>query len=425
MVGTGLCVLAAATACSAAPARPVRVRIHGHLGRISTLTVTVAAKSRAVEVGKARVLAEAGAGARWSVSQTEGGSRLRCAVVVGGRERAFEARALRIEAGEGGTLRVAVGRAERVYPEVIEIQSGSPGWTVVNEAPRELYLQGVVAAEVSERWHPEALKALAVAARSYTERNRGRHGPLFDVCDTTHCREAVGATGGIVALHDGLPIDAVYSADCGGRTQTVQDAWGSRREIRYLQSILDAPATGGPEYCAINPKHAWSLTLTPATLQQILNRDAATRVGTLRRIEAVAANSSGRITALELLGGEAEVHPVTDRLPCEMAEVAGESAGFTDRRTAPARLTIRQLPISRFRLMLGPTAARGSMLLIQPLANGTVRVEGRGNGHGVGLCQYGTQGMAARYGKTWEEILCHYYRGITLGPLPEAVASRR
>jgi SpoIID/LytB domain protein len=408
----------------------VRVSVNGHLGRVSALTLVAAERSRAVEASDGRVLAEAGGGARWAVSQGGGAERrLRCTLSVGGREQSFEVRALRIETGAEEMLRVRVGQAERLYPGIIEIQPGATGWTVINEVERELYIQGVVAAEVGEKWHPEALKALAVAARSYTERNRGRHGGLFDVCDTTHChcyaglgrvgpriREAVVQTAGIVALYDGRPIDAVYSADCGGRTQTAQDAWGSRHDCGYLRSIRDAPEGGGPEYCAINPQHTWSLSLSRAELTRLLNARPETRVGTLARVDVVGVTASGRPAALEVLGGEAELFPVTDRMPCELVEAAGESAA--GRRRSAALPVIRQVPVSVFRQWLGDAAARGSLLDIAPQGDGGLRIVGKGNGHGVGLCQFGAEAMAARYGKTWQEILNHYYSGITLGPMP-------
>jgi stage II sporulation protein D (peptidoglycan lytic transglycosylase) len=413
----------------------VRVSINGHLGKVSALTLVAAERSRAVAVEDGRVLAEAGVGARWELSQGAGSAReIRCTLSSGDREQSLEAPMLRIESRDGGMLRVLSGRVERVYPGVIEIRPGKNGWTVINEAPLEIYLQGVVAAEVSPRWHPEALKALAVAARSYSERNHGRHGPVYDLCDTTHChcyagvgkigesiRDAVIATSGIVALYDGRPIDAVYCADCGGRTQTVHDAWGSHREIGYLKSIIDAPPQGGPDYCSINPKHTWSVTFSPAELERLLNRSPETRVGTLRRVEVIGTTDSGRPSLVEVRGGGG-VLPELDRPPCELAEEAALPAhrAAAASSSGPAAV-VRRLPLDQFSRVLGEALGEhrgGSMLDLRPRDDGGLVVEGKGSGHGVGLCQYGAQGLAARYGKTWEEILRHYYRDIELGPAP-------
>src|SRR5437762_1127782 len=138
-VGTWFCWLFAASACAAAPGRTVRVCINGHLGKVSALTLVAAERSRAVAVEDGRVLADAGAGARWALSQ-EGGPAgdVRCALSLGEKEQSFETRALRIEARDGGMLRVLSGRVERAYPGVIEIRPGKNGWTVINEAPLEL-----------------------------------------------------------------------------------------------------------------------------------------------------------------------------------------------------------------------------------------------------------------------------------------------
>jgi stage II sporulation protein D len=415
------------------------------------VTLIASGSSRAVEAGTGKIVGEAAPGARWSVSLAPGAG-LRCSLSTEGEGGRWEARTLRIETRDSGTLRVLAGRTEGVYPGTIEIRPGTNSLTVINEAPLELYIQGVVASEVSPRWHPEALKALAVAARSYSERNRGRHGAVFDLCDGTHChcyrgvarldpsvRNAVAATAGIVALYDGRPIDAVYSADCGGRTQTGPDAWGRPQETPYLQSVVDAPEGGGPDYCAINPKHAWSVTLPAAELEELLNARPETRVGTLKRVEVIGRSKSGRPTEVELLGGEGEMPLPLDELACERTD--GRLARRASRAgPAASPLVVRRLSMDQFRRVIGgaigiglaprgnatrtslrPTPGRpfgGSMLDLQTLEKGGLRIEAKGSGHGVGLCQYGAQALAARYGKTWQQILHHYYRGIQLGPAP-------
>src|SRR5262249_30046866 len=139
----------------------------------------------------------------------------------------------------------------------------------------EAYLGGVVAAEGSVSFQPEALKALAIAARSYAERNRLRHDPVGEVCDTVHCQvypgvgqvgeritRAVADTAGVVGLFNGEVIDAVFSADCGGRTRNNEEVWPSRGPVPYLRSVDDRPATGGAEYCSICRSHTLRLALT-------------------------------------------------------------------------------------------------------------------------------------------------------------------
>jgi stage II sporulation protein D len=122
--------------------------------------------------------------------------------------------------------------------------------TVVNELPLEDYLRGVVPNELNPTTFGqiEALKAQAVAARTYIERNLGQYGKEdYDVCATDACQvylglrtedplatEAIDATRGVVAAYDGKPINALYSSTCGGRTEDAENIFGEK--VPYLVS---------------------------------------------------------------------------------------------------------------------------------------------------------------------------------------------
>lgn len=124
--------------------------------------------------------------------------------------------------------------------------------TVVNELPLETYLRGVVPNELSPSafGQIEALKAQAVAARTYIARNQGQYkGEGYDVCATDACQvylgaktedptatQAVVATRGIVATFDGKPINALYSSTCGGRTEDAEHIFSER--VPYLVSTM-------------------------------------------------------------------------------------------------------------------------------------------------------------------------------------------
>ncbi len=150
---------------------------------------------------------------------------------------------------EGAPLEVE-GRTYRGDIEVFGNSRGS--MTVVNELPLEDYLLGVVPNELAPDAFPEleALKAQAVAARTYILRNLGQFsGENFDICATDFCQvyqglntehslatQAVEETRGIIATYEGEPINALYSSTCGGRTENVENVF--QETLPYLVSTI-------------------------------------------------------------------------------------------------------------------------------------------------------------------------------------------
>jgi len=131
---------------------------------------------------------------------------------------------------------------DKPYRGDLIISSSVGGIQVVNELGLEDYLLGVVPQEMSPSWPLEALKAQAVAARTFTLKNMNKHHvDGFDLCDTSHCQVyggvaaeheatsiAVGDTAGLVLKYDGDLIDAYYHASSGGRTETGRCCLGTR-----------------------------------------------------------------------------------------------------------------------------------------------------------------------------------------------------
>ena len=156
----------------------------------------------------------------------------------------------------GTKLRVASSGAplaieNRTYRGAIEVFGNSRNTlTVVNELPVEEYLLGVVPNELSPTTFGqiEALKAQAVAARTYIQRNLGQSkNEGYDICATDACQVYLGAgtedpsasqavldTRGVVATFDGKPIDALYTSTCGGRTENSENIFD--RKVPYLVS---------------------------------------------------------------------------------------------------------------------------------------------------------------------------------------------
>jgi stage II sporulation protein D len=142
---------------------------------------------------------------------------------------------------------------DRRYSGTMEIV-GNPRntLTVVNELPLETYLRGVVPNELSPRTFSqiEALKAQAVAARTYIVRNMGQYkSEGYDICDTDACQvyfgagtedplssQAVAETSGMIAVYNDQPINALYSSTCGGRTENAENIF--EEKMPYLVSTI-------------------------------------------------------------------------------------------------------------------------------------------------------------------------------------------
>ena len=168
---------------------------------------------------------------------------------IGERTHEIEGRVLRIVGADG-----VVSWATHRYRGALVLYLNDRGkLNVINELPFEDYLRGVVPRELGPALYPEleALKAQAVAARTYALRNLGREFAAegYDVCATPRCQvyggrdaehplsdRAIAETAGQILLYRGAPIDALYSATCGGHTERVEAVFPERRAA-YLRPV--------------------------------------------------------------------------------------------------------------------------------------------------------------------------------------------
>jgi stage II sporulation protein D len=227
---------------------------------------------------------------------------------------------------------------------------------------------------------PDAtLQALAIAIRTYAVFNAGRHGADgYDLCDATHCqvprpanassRRAAMATAGRILTHDGSPAEIFYSASCGGRSESVSDAWG-RPSRPYLRSVKDDVHDDDME---------WTLSMPIADLQAALERSGHT--GTLKKIQIAKKSKSGRAAFVKVSGMQ------------------------------PDRISGDQL-----RAAVGFAKLRSTAFSVKK-KDDQITFTGRGYGHGVGMCVIGA-GRRARRGETTSEILKHYYPGLKIESL--------
>jgi len=271
----------------------------------------------------------------------------------------------------------------------------------------EDYVLGVMRAEGTVETEPEALKALAVAIRTFALKNSGRHATDgYDFCSTTHCQRfidatnsaelnsrlsaAVRATEGQLLLDDhGQPIDAYFGASCGGETANIRDLWGVGPTF-YLRGVRD-------EYCDAGPHAKWTDTISRADLLRAVQSDSRTDVG--NRLDQVLISKRDETGRAEFITIEGE-HRKTVR-GWDFKIIVGRVLGWN------------VLKSSRFEV-----GRSGSNFIFR----------GSGFGHGLGLCQEGAHVMAAR-GASCQKILEKYFPGTIvkkeMGRRGDAVTRRR
>ena len=182
---------------------------------------------------------------------------------------------------------------------------------VINIIDIEKYLYGVIKSEILINSPPEALKAQAVVARTYSVQHIGKHSKEgFDLCNTTHCQmysgvsgedpraiRSVDSTRSEVINYRGKPVSVFFSSNCGGITCSNTDAWGST-QIPYLVSVKDP-------YCHSEYGFKWDYLITPDGLKEILNRKSI-NIGIPVEIVILKRNPSHRVQSLKVIGTKGE-----------------------------------------------------------------------------------------------------------------------
>jgi len=165
------------------------------------------------------------------------------------------------------------GRIHRQYQGTLAIAAGGSSLVPVITMDLETAVASIVAAESPPGAPLEALKAQAVASRSYLIASKGRHGTSFDFCDTTHCQflreppnaghpSAIAArqTAGLVLAFNDSVFAAMYSASCGGHTYSLAELGLSPHDYPYY--AVDC------EYCRKNPE-VWTRRLPNAESEKL------------------------------------------------------------------------------------------------------------------------------------------------------------
>ncbi|MCL2336968.1 MAG: SpoIID/LytB domain-containing protein [Firmicutes bacterium] len=321
---------------------------------------------------------------------------------------------LRVLDGKGGITSVSRGArgglnlfsldeygAVSHYRGSVELIADGAGVKVINELPVEQYLYGVVPAEMPVSFPPEALKAQAVASRTYVQTQLGSHAIQgFDVTDNQQnqvyrgydseqpqASQAVDETAGEVLTYQGQPISAYFHASSGGDTENSEDVWNE--PLEYIRARED-PADLNSKY------YNWTVTYSAAQLTQVINEK-------LQGLSnAVPYSVFAQVTDLQEVQRTASGQRVK-RLLIEGLDAAGN----------PVQAEIYNA--DRVRMALGLNSSLFSMQK-EVDANGllsSVVISGSGLGHGLGMSQWGASGLAAQ-GYNYREILQYYYTGVEL-----------
>jgi stage II sporulation protein D len=325
------------------------------------------------------------------------GTRLRVVRAPGGmRYRPDQAVRSLIAAPAAGALIVVNGRP---YRGRVDLQlDGEGAINAVNVVDVESYLYGVVRAEMPAQSAFEALKSQAIASRTYALKNRDCfraqgfglkaneqsqvYGGVSDEDPRTSA--AVDQTRGIVLSSKGELIEASFHSSCGGQTEHVEDVWATVEPLAYLRAV----ACYG---CRRDPTPDWSVKLDLAMVAARL-RKAGHPVGRIRGIWAIPSRT-GRVR---------EIVVQSDR---GTARVPGNAF-----RLGIDRKAIKSLlwDLQAIALASG-SAAAGARSDGSPVVSALV-VTGRGNGHGLGLCQHGAMVAGGQGSNCWD-ILRAYYMG--------------
>ncbi len=327
------------------------------------------------------------------------------------------------------------------YPEILKFENTNGKITVINVVNSETYFKGVLPSEVFPSWHEEALKAAAVATRTYTYQSiGGKHSAYgVDLCTTTCCQvysgitkcqestnRAVEETEDLVLTYNGKLITAVYHAISGGITESAAGAWGGNAENFPYLTIVETPFE---KYNEIARGH-WRQILYEKDFEALIS-DYDNSNNLSPRIVSITADDETKgylnnVTLTDDAGASlflktsSNVRSFFNTLssnftiaPVLMPNDNGlDSASVM---TADGEVIINSGEKFYYLTADGTETARG-------LKSGYF-IDGKGYGHGVGMSQYGAQ-YAAKAGYTYDQILLTYYPGVTFENYTEYLESR-
>jgi stage II sporulation protein D len=304
----------------------------------------------------------------------------------------------------------------RPFRGELVIHAGKGGCEVVNQVPLEKYLDGLVNSEFSSKWGEGGIAAQVIAARTYAyyqmqesqakdrhwdvesdERDQVYDGSLKE--DFRSSRAVEKTRGVILAVNESgafTPLKAFYHSTCGGVTDVPSRVWGT-----HYPGFKRVKCP----YCYSSPRYRWELELTSTEVKRLIVEGAADE-----------AKALGWPSDWKRILKTRELVEVATDEPEGGGRATRVILRFSNGKAEPIELVA---PAPRFRVWLGTANLRSTSFQAAGRVKGSLklwRFEGKGNGHGVGMCQWGAKVMS-EMGMSARKILKHYYPAAVLKKL--------
>ncbi|MED1480807.1 SpoIID/LytB domain-containing protein [Bacillus altitudinis] len=285
--------------------------------------------------------------------------------------------------------------------------------------PFEDYLKGIVPNEMPASWHVEALKAQAVAARTYSVKSIGKVVPdttAFQVYGGynwyTNSTKAVDATKGKVLKYNNQLISATYYSSNGGYTEASEEVWGNA--LPYLVAKQDTK----------DPVNAWTLKLSKKQLGTTLTASTAASEWSKAK-EANAADLAGLKSWLlknkETAASDMRIASISSltfsgKTKGQRAKTVSIKLNYHLKNKTGTytvnKSTTASMKMTEFRTVMGATKVKSTFASVKNNTN-DFTISGKGYGHGIGMSQYGAKARAES-GNSYSSILSFYYPGTKL-----------
>jgi len=276
------------------------------------------------------------------------------------------------------------------YSGLINIKNFKNDIYVVNILGIEKYLTSVVGAEMPHKWPLEALKAQAIASRTYALKKIGND--LYDIDSTQKdqvynglesktykTNKAVKYTRSLVITHQNKLINALFHSSSAGMTENSEDVWSNK--YPYLVSVKD--------FDQKNPKLYWKKIFSNKELKTIFPK-----IGGIKDVEILDITKTGRVKNIKLIGNNGSlIFSGTD---------LREKMGLKS-------------TLFRFEFIRDDIQQEKDEIVD---SNFSLKISGMGSGHGVGMSQWGAKQLAVS-GYKAKDILEYYYTGIQIKPFKE------